>query len=268
MVADGVDDFAVFEGELHAVAFAAVMHGGEAEVDLAIDAVDDRAGEDFAIGEILVAVAIDPGHAGDAHADIGSVGSDDVIVALAVQEIGELLLALADLFPGCDGVGMIEQAGAEDEILIFGQTHLGILRRGLCGELRAAPAQCAAGGTFHEGVEQRLSRCGLNSHALRIDIRHRAGVFFRPDGDRAVDRFAFEFGDGGDVLQLLIAGLFQENLVGLFDGDAQERMTAGLDHVAKKLGHQWLGGDWASNTNQLVFLHADTVIHQHFRKFL
>ncbi len=61
--------------------FAAVVNGGEAEVDLAVHAVDDRAGEDFAVGEIFVSVAVDPFHSGDAEPDIRAVGGDDVVIA-------------------------------------------------------------------------------------------------------------------------------------------------------------------------------------------
>jgi hypothetical protein len=148
----GVDDFAVLERQSHAVAFAAVMNGGEREIDLAFDAFDHRAGANFAVGEIFVAVAIDPGVAGDGHFYVGAVGGDDVVVALAVEEIDQPLLPLAHLPPGCDRIGAIEQAGAEDEVFVLRQAHLRVLRGGLRGELRARPVQCAFAGALHENV--------------------------------------------------------------------------------------------------------------------
>src|SRR4051812_4546051 len=59
-VGAGIDDFAVLESKPRALHFAAVINGGEAEVDLTVDAVDHRAGEDFAVGKILVPIAVDP----------------------------------------------------------------------------------------------------------------------------------------------------------------------------------------------------------------
>src|SRR5439155_8575202 len=95
----GVDDLAVFEGQLHAVALAAVVDGGEAEVDLTIHTIDDRSGEDFAVGEILVPVAVDPGMSGERERHVRAVGGDDVVVALAVEIVDQPLLPLADLLP-------------------------------------------------------------------------------------------------------------------------------------------------------------------------
>ena len=77
--------------------------------------------------------------AGDAHAHVGAVGGDDAVVVLAVEEIDEALLLLADAFPRGDGIGVIEHAGAKDEVLVLAEAHLGVLGGGLGGELRAAP---------------------------------------------------------------------------------------------------------------------------------
>src|SRR5207253_653750 len=112
----GVDDFSVFESQSHAAALAAVVDGREAEIDLAVHAVDHGAGENFAVGKIFVAVAVDPRVPGDAHANIGAVGGDDVIILLAVQQIDESLLPLADFLPLGNRIVAIEQPGTEDEI--------------------------------------------------------------------------------------------------------------------------------------------------------
>ena len=104
-------------------------------------------GEYFAVWEIVVAVAIDPFHAGDTQTNIRAVGGDDAVIALAVEKVGEALLALADALPGGDRVRLVQEAGPENEILIFRQAHLRVLRRSLRRILRAAPAQVLVGGT-------------------------------------------------------------------------------------------------------------------------
>ena len=57
-----------------------MVDGGEAEMDYAVDTVNHRAGKDFAIGEVFVPVAVDPAMAGHAHADIGAVGGNHVVI--------------------------------------------------------------------------------------------------------------------------------------------------------------------------------------------
>ena len=99
------------------MAFAAVMHGGEGIADGAFGSVFDGAGEDFAIGKILMAVAVDPAASLDGEFEVG-VFSDDAHFAGGVEEIGEALLAFGDFFPGGDGVGQVEQTAAEDEVFV------------------------------------------------------------------------------------------------------------------------------------------------------
>ena len=133
------------------------MDGGEAEGDVAVDPVLDRAGEDLAVGEVLGAVAVDPGPAGDAELQVG-VGGDDVQFSLLAQQIDQALLPVADGPPRGHWVSLVEVAGAEDEILVLGQAHLGVLGERLGGELGAAPVEVAGGCPLHEGLHQRLAR--------------------------------------------------------------------------------------------------------------
>ena len=59
----GVDDLAVLEAEAHAGHLAAAVGGRERERDLAVRRVLDRAGEELAVGHVVLARAGDPGAA-------------------------------------------------------------------------------------------------------------------------------------------------------------------------------------------------------------
>ena len=77
---------------------------------LPVDAVDDGAGEDFAVGEVLVAVAVDPLHAGHAEPHVGAVGGHDVVVAAAgagffIEQVGQPLLLLLTACQAATGSG-------------------------------------------------------------------------------------------------------------------------------------------------------------------
>ena len=70
----GVDDFAVLRTSRRMpFDLAALGDGGHVEADVALGAGFDRAGEDLAVGEVLAAVGVDPGAAGDIDLQVGAV---------------------------------------------------------------------------------------------------------------------------------------------------------------------------------------------------
>ncbi len=258
----GIRHFAVFENESDALHFAGVVDGGEGEADGSVDGVEDGAGEDFAIREIFVAVAVDPGVAGDGHADVGAIGSDDVVIGFAVEQVGELLLADGDALPGGDGVGLVEEAGVEDEILVLGEGHLGILGAGLAGELGADPVGLAFGGALEEGLGEGAIGGGGAGDAFGVDIGQGPGVGGTPEADVAVDSFDLVFGDGVEEIELGIGGIFEKDFAELVEGEADEGVAAGGDDLTTDLDHQRLRDDGAGDADKLAGFDGDGVVDQ------
>ena len=119
----------------------AVDDAGNSEANVPFGGVLDGAGEELAAGEVALAVAV----AEDAAAE--STGADRCrgrrrarSCLSASQSTVELLLA-AQLAPAFGGVFAVEEAGLVDELLEVVQRHLGVLRVGLGGEERQAPAE-------------------------------------------------------------------------------------------------------------------------------
>ena len=75
-VAVGLDDFAVFEAEAHAIEGDAVVDGGCVVGDGAVDAVANGGGVDLAIGHVAVAAAGDGGDAFDGEAEVCAGAGD------------------------------------------------------------------------------------------------------------------------------------------------------------------------------------------------
>jgi hypothetical protein len=189
---DRIDDLAVFELKAHVRHFASFMDGGEAEGDDAVDGIQHRPGEDFAVGEILVPVAVDPLSALDAHTNVGAVGRNHAVLALAVEEIRQPLLALPDLFPRGNRIFKMQQPRVKDKILILRQRHLRILRARLSRILRAAPLELSLRSAAQKRLHNRLARGRRHAHLLGIAVAQRLGVLFTPDADGAVDPFDLE----------------------------------------------------------------------------
>ena len=216
------------------------MDGREAEIDLAIDAVDHRAGENFAVGEIFMAIAVDPLYAGDAHPDIGAIGGDDVIIVFAVEQIDDPLLPLAHplSMPRRDRARSSKPA-ANTKSSYSLQAHFRILRRRLTGELRAAsiaailpPARCM------NRSKRSVLRGRRHAHALGIDVAQRLGVFLAPDSDRAIDFLDLEQCQRADVLELLIAGVFVHDFAKFIGAHADVCVSACREDFPKQLDDQ------------------------------
>ena len=155
------------ELQTHALDLAPLVDGGIGVVHVAIDA--RRPGEDLAIGEVLAPGAVDPDALGHIDAQVGAFipiprGHTEAEQFLPLQVLADALLPIVHLLPRGDRVGQVQQAGAEDELLVLPERHLGVLGRAIGGVGGAAPAQAAglallgAGGTLHEHLEPRLAR--------------------------------------------------------------------------------------------------------------
>ena len=94
-----------------------------------IDAVDlglHRPGEDLAVGEVLLAVARDPGPPRDAEREIGAVADDPDRLPLA-QPGPELRIPRPESRPVRDGIVVVEEPGPVDEVLVLPQGHVRLL---------------------------------------------------------------------------------------------------------------------------------------------
>ncbi len=257
----GVDDFAGLEGEDDVVAFAAVVDGGEGVADGAFGGVFDGTGEDFAVGEIFVAVAVDPCAAVDGEAEVGVFG-DDADFFFSIEIIDEALLGFGDFFPGGDGVGEVKESGAEDEILIVVERHFGILCGGVGGELGAGPAKLLFGGAFEKTFEEWLS--GLRGEGLfsRIDVAHALGVFFRPETDGDIHFFDEEGIDGIDEGELLVGGGAEKDVVKGVGAEGDERIPAGVEDFFVDGFDEREAWKFAADANKVAFFYGGGIVDE------
>lgn len=96
----GVDDFAATEGEANIFGFAAAVDRRKAVTDDAFGCGFNGTGENFAVREIFVAVAVDPGAAFDAEGEVGALGRGEADFFFAVEIVDDALLTDADFAPG------------------------------------------------------------------------------------------------------------------------------------------------------------------------
>ncbi len=101
----GVDDLAGLEAQAHAGDLAAADHGRQVEGDLALDRVLDRAGEELAVGHVVLADAGDELAAGDAELDVGAGGGHADLLA-PLDPLGQARGLLRGPLPGGQRVGV------------------------------------------------------------------------------------------------------------------------------------------------------------------
>ena len=195
-----------------------------------------RAGEDFAAGEVAGPARIDPGPPPDATGQVGVRRHHAQLVVLA--EIGDdpRLLGV-DLAPGRGGVVAVEQLRAEDEVLVVGERHAGVLRVRGRREEGAAPAQRALGRALGEPLGARPIG-PLGEHLpLWVDAAQVLRVLRRPDAQDRVEVLDLVQPQGREVVQLLVAPLAQPDLLQPVERDLDvgerpqpQRLTVDLAH--------------------------------------
>src|SRR5262249_1298656 len=129
--------------------------GWEVKADSAVRKVLLRPGEDFPVGEVFAAGAVDPGAALDAQPQVGAPGSQQPQFAPGPQQGYKPGRALGPGAPGGGGVVVVQQARPEDEVLVVGQGHAGVLGGGVARQLGHDPAQGLGGGAAQEQVHER-----------------------------------------------------------------------------------------------------------------
>jgi len=224
------DHLAAAEGEANAVALAAAVYCWEAVADGPLDGVLDRAGEDLAVGKVFVSVAVDPAAARDGQLQIGTVRRGEANLVLAVQVVGQPLLAFADAAPRRNRIVVMQQPGAEHEFLVRRERHLGILRRGVARKLRAAPAERSGSGPFEKLRHHRPSTAAGQGLLGRVDAGERLRVVFAPQADGDVEFLDRVQVDRIGERQLLVVALQQFNFRALVEVDGEKRIAAGANH--------------------------------------
>src|SRR5215217_2578410 len=116
----GVHDLAALEAELHAGDLASAVDGREAEGDLALDRVFDRAREELPVGHVVLAGARDPGAPGDVQLHVGA-GARDVDLLLALDPLGQALRLRRSARPRGHRVVVGREARLVIEVLVLGQ---------------------------------------------------------------------------------------------------------------------------------------------------
>ena len=172
-----------------------------------------------------MAVAVDPLAAFARVTDVRVLG-DDAHFARLVEEIGERLLLLRDAFPRGDRIAVVEMARAEDELLVFRQRHLGVLRAGVARPLRADPAQRAAGAAVHEDLVERFARRGRRGHPFRIDVGQGLRVLFGPKADERVHLAELELRKRRHPFELVLVGFGVEDFRQAVDAQVGDHKRA------------------------------------------
>ncbi len=215
-----------------------------------------------------MAVAVDPGHAFDIDVQVraaaGGVGRLEMQVFFAGEEIDDFLLTRADFFPDRDGVGRVEVARGKDEVLVLGQRHLGVLGRGEGGVLRAGPFEIARGGAFKEDLGQRLAGGGDQALELGIDAGKGLGVVAGPEADGAVDGLHFLDRQGVDVLQLVLVGVFVEQVGAALGREAEHGVAAGFEDLFVAGLEQRQAHGVAGEADELAGLDPGGVVDEDF----
>ena len=125
----------------------------EAEGDVAASPAFDRARVDLAVGEVLVAVGRDPLAAAHTHGQVRVLGHDPQL-ELSRQGLGDGTQPSREATPAGDGVAVVEEPGAVNEVLVLRQRHLRILG----GRVRRVGAQHPAQLAAHLPLEVPVAK--------------------------------------------------------------------------------------------------------------
>src|SRR5262245_49447207 len=222
----GGHDPAALEAQPDPVDLAAVEERGEAEADLALGDRFERAGVDLAVGHVVAAVRGLPGPALDADLQVGARADDAQLARLGERgRAGRKVVVHPP--PVRDRVTrLLDVARAEDEALVLGERHLGVLSVGLRRELGAAPAELAARHPLPAALRELLRRGDQPLVPLGVDPAQRPRVRVAPDGDDRVDLLELRLRDRRDEVQLLVAALLEQQLGDALRLDVDVRVRA------------------------------------------
>src|SRR6266498_233503 len=225
----GADDLAALEAEADVLDLAAPEQRGEREADLALRRRLERARVDLAVGHVVAPVGGLPAPAFDAEPEVG-VWTADADLARLAERVGASVELLAHAVPvGHRVFGALDVAGAEDEVLVLLERHLGVL--GVRGgrEDDPAPAQLAGGDPLPAPFGELAARGDQALVTVGRDAAEGARVRLRPDGDDRVDELDLGGRDRREKLELLIVALLDEELLQLLQLDVRVRMAPGSE---------------------------------------
>ena len=211
----------------------------EAERDVPARAALDGARVDLAVGEVLVAVGVVPGAAGDVEHEVGVLGQD-ADLAHAREPLGDLRLARRLLAPERDRVGIVQVARAVDEVLPVGERHAGVLGGRVARERRPAPAHVAGRLAGEEALEQRAHRRRPRRLRLGRHAAHMARVRVRPDRENACRRLDLDLVELRDRGRLGVVRALEQGGVSAFEPRPEHRVGAGIGHHLDHLDEERL----------------------------
>src|SRR5579883_220833 len=197
----GLDDFPLLEYQPDAIDCATLVGRRNIKTNDSIDAVLNWSRKELSAGEIAFAIAVDKGAILNRERQIGAF-SNHAYLFMAHQPINQPLLLRCQLFPAGDRIGIIEEAGVENELFKVAQRHIGVLGGGMCGVECGTPAK----GFFLLAP----AKCVCNfTHSLptfgclcRIDAAHRFRIASCPDSQSR----------GGFLRKQLVNGRWRDQL--------------------------------------------------------
>jgi hypothetical protein len=151
-------------------------------------------------------------------------------------------------------------ARAEDEALVLGERHLGVLRMGLRREEGAAPPELAARHPLPAALRELLRRREQPLVPLGIDSAQRPRVRVAPDGDDRVDLLELRLRNRRDEVQLLVAAFREQQLGQPLGLDVQVRVRVGGERGPVELDGEWRRHGRRVYAHHLPGLEAERVV--------
>lgn len=168
--------------------------------------------------------------------------------------------------PCADGVGQIEEPGAENKSLVLRERHLGFLGRGVAGDLGEAVAHLASGGAGH-GQGHELAAGGAGGGETRgIEAGEAAGIPWSGEDNQHVAHSQTVSLQRADVSELVVVGVGEQELAQVLASWVEAGVGAGVEHgLVDRAG----GGDATvvgDDGYDFAGSDAGAVVHQHLRE--
>ena len=257
----GVHHLAVLEAHAHAGHGAAAVARREREDDLAVHRVLHRAGEELAVGHVVLAHARDPVAPRHAKRDVGAVRLDaDLLLALHPVREPPHLLRLA--LPSGHRIPVEGEAGRVVEVLVGGQRHARLARKGVRREERERPSVAALGGASHRGLHDLLARLLLAGLLLRVRRGELAGVQRRHHRDVHVGVLDRPLRGRRNPVELLVARQLVERRLSAARLQLHDRQAAGAEDLLVDRLNERLGRGGGGDRAHVALLHPGRVANK------
>ena len=198
-----------FESQPDVLDLPAINHARVGEPHMALRAILDGPRKDFAVGEILVPVTVDPGAAANLYPQV-CIWTLQVHDLLVRQPVNQPALHRREFPPRGARVRRIQLAGVVHELGKGVRGHLGVLGVCISREQRQHPAQGSIRLTVRHHLQEWSNRPLARNLAFQVGLRQRLGVLLRYHADVHVGRATRPLLNRREPCDLLIRTQFKE----------------------------------------------------------